>query len=86
MLGLVDMATWGVSELKPWFVSTVVLAVVALAVGLVIPPVNDATFARRTRQLAWVASSLGVVARMIGIVVGLAFLTVIVLHCVDNEM
>jgi hypothetical protein len=78
--GLADMATWGSGSLEQTLWVTVVLAVVGLGVGLAIAPVNDAALFDAPHDTHGVVSSVVVVARMIGMVAGLALLTGIGLH------
>lgn len=77
--GLVVMSTWGRGSLAP-VSSVVVLALVGLGVGLALAPVNDAALAGADDDAHGTISALVVVARMVGMVVGLALLTAIGLH------
>jgi MFS family permease len=78
-LGLALMTTWGGGSLGHAS-STVVLALTGLGIGLALAPVNDAALAQAARETHGTASALVVVARMVGMVVGLALLTAIGLH------
>ncbi len=77
--GLAVMTTWGRGSLEGGSAS-VVLALTGLGVGLALAPVNNAALARSGDDAAGTASALVVVARMVGMVVGLALLTAIGLH------
>lgn len=79
-LALFQMSTWGVDALDSWLLPTVMLVLAGLGVGLAIAPVNDAALHDAPHTAHGVASSLLVVARMVGMVVGLALLTAIGLH------
>ncbi len=75
-VGLAIMSGWGKGDLGHWS-ATLVLVVVGLGVGLAIAPVNNAALAEAPADAHGVASALVVVARMVGMVVGLALLTAI---------
>ena len=60
--------------------ATPVLVLVGLGLGLALAPVNAAALASAPRDAHGVVSSLVVLARMVGMVVGLALLTAIGLH------
>jgi MFS family permease len=77
--GLLVMSTWGDGSLAGFW-SYVVLIAVGLGVGLALAPVNNAILADCPPEAQGTASALVVVARMVGMVVGLALLTAIGLH------
>ncbi len=77
--GLLVMTTWGRGSLESPS-ATVVLAAVGFGVGLALAPVNNAALADAPAEAHGTASALVVVARMVGMVVGLALLTAIGLH------
>jgi MFS family permease len=78
-MGLFAMSRWGDGALDH-LSATVVLALVGLGIGLALAPVNNAALAAAPDDAHGVASALVVVARMVGMVVGLALLTAIGLH------
>ena len=73
--GLLVMSRWTLQSVTETVPATVVLVVVGLGMGLALAPVNDAALADSPPHAHGVASSLVVVARMVGMVVGLALLT-----------
>jgi hypothetical protein len=78
--GMLVMSSWTLASIEDTVPATVVLAVVGLGVGLALAPVNNAALADSPDDAHGVASSLVVVARMVGMVVGLALLTSIGLN------
>ncbi|MDC5696762.1 MFS transporter [Intrasporangium calvum] len=78
--GMFVMSTWTVASLQDPVSTTIVLAVVGLGIGLALAPVNNAALADSPSHAHGVASALVVVARMVGMVVGLALLTSIGLN------
>jgi hypothetical protein len=79
-VGLFGMSRWGLHSLEQVVPTTLLLVVVGLGVGLAIAPVNNAALADAPPDGHGVASSLVIVARMVGMVVGLALLTSIGLN------
>ncbi|KRE39402.1 MFS transporter [Janibacter sp. Soil728] len=77
--GLVVMSGWDRGSLTE-ITSTITLAVVGFGLGMALAPVNDAALADSPQHAHGTASSLVVVARMVGMVVGLALLTGVGLH------
>ena len=77
--GLLVMSGWGPGSLQSWS-ATPVLVLVGLGLGLPLAPVNAAALASARDDVHGVVSSLVVLARMVGMVVGLGLLTAVGLH------
>lgn len=78
--GLFAMSRWTLASLDEALPTTVVLVAVGLGMGLALAPLNNAVLADSPPHAHGVASSLVVVARMVGMVVGLALLTAVGLN------
>jgi MFS family permease len=78
--GMLVMSGWTLASIEDPVPATVVLIAVGLGIGLALAPVNNAALADSPHHAHGIASSLVVVARMVGMVVGLALLTSIGLH------
>ncbi len=78
-IGLWLMSAWSGHALDQ-VSSTVELVLVGLGIGVAIAPLNDAALHDAPQDAHGMASALVVVARMVGMVVGLALLTGIGLH------
>lgn len=72
--GLFVMSGWESGSLDT-LGATITLAVVGLGLGMALAPVNDSALADAPQDAHGTASSLVVVSRMVGMVVGLALLT-----------
>ncbi|MHB1475010.1 MAG: MFS transporter [Dermatophilaceae bacterium] len=77
--GLMVMSGWGHGSLQSWS-ATPVLVLVGLGLGLPIAPVNAAALASASDDAHGLVSALVVLARMVGMVVGLGLLTAIGLY------
>ncbi|MFS0884591.1 MFS transporter [Aeromicrobium sp. 179-A 4D2 NHS] len=71
----VVMANWDAEALESPVASTVVLAACGLGFGLAIAPVNAALLEHTADEVHGLASALVVVARMIGMLIGISVLT-----------
>jgi len=78
-IGLALMSGWAQASLQSWS-TTPVLALAGLGIGLAVAPVNAAALADAPGEAHGVVSSLVVLARMVGMVAGLALLTAVGLH------
>ena len=78
-VGLFLMSRWESGSLE-LFSATATLAIVGFGLGMALAPVNDAALADSPQDAHGTASSLVVVTRMVGMVVGLALLTGVGLH------
>ena len=74
-VSILAMAQWERSSLDAVVATTLPLVGAGLGVGLAIAPVNDAALADAVEEGHGAVSSLVVVSRMVGMVVGLALLT-----------
>jgi MFS family permease len=72
--GFVAMSGWGMTSLDDGW-SSVTLVVAGFGFGLALAPVNAALLATTDRDVHGVASALLVVARMVGMLVGISVLT-----------
>lgn len=75
-VGFVLMANWGLESLRQ-VSAAMVLAMTGLGFGLALAPVNAALLATTKDSVHGVASALLVVARMVGMLVGISALTTI---------
>ena len=82
--GFLWMAQWGETSLDG-FVSNVPLVVGGLGFGLALAPVNAAILSTTAQDTHGLASALVVVARMVGMLVGISVLTTWGLHQLHNE-
>lgn len=74
-VGMLVMSGWTLHSIEDPVLATATLVVVGLGIGLALAPVNNAALADSPSHAHGVASALVVVARMVGMVVGLALLT-----------
>lgn len=75
-VGFLLMSRWGVDSLESW-TATVPLVVGGLGFGLALAPVNAAVLASTRDDAHGLASAMVVVARMVGMLVGISALTTI---------
>ncbi|AXH97081.1 MFS transporter [Ornithinimicrobium avium] len=83
---VLDMGRWDRGTLDDALATTLPLVGAGLGVGLAIAPVNDAALADAREDGHGTVSSLVVVARMVGMVVGLALLTSLGLRRFEQEV
>ena len=74
--GFLAMSRWDITSLESW-TATVPLVVGGLGFGLALAPVNAAILASTADAVHGVASAMVVVARMVGMLVGISALTTI---------
>ncbi|SHF92032.1 MFS transporter [Geodermatophilus nigrescens] len=84
-LALWAMTGWGETSLDSW-TSTVVLLAAGLGFGLAIAPVNAVLLAVTGPEVHGSASALAVVARTVGMLVGLSLLTAVALRRFTAEV
>ena len=82
--GFLWMAQWGETSLDG-FASNVPLVVGGLGFGLALAPVNAAILSTTAHDTHGLASALVVVARMVGMLVGISVLTTWGLHQLHTE-
>ena len=75
-VGFVLMTRWGLTSLSEWS-ANIALVVCGFGFGLALAPVNAALLAFTDDDVHGVASAFVVVARMVGMLVGISALTVI---------
>jgi hypothetical protein len=66
--------------------ATVALLVAGFGFGLALAPINTAVLGATAPEVHGLASALTVVARMIGMLVGVSFLTVLALHSLYADL
>jgi MFS family permease len=79
-LGFAFMSRWNVDTLDHHVSSTAVLVICGFGFGLALAPVNAAVLASTDAEVHGVSAAMVVVARMVGMLVGISALTTIGLH------
>jgi MFS family permease len=79
-VGFLLMSRWEVDALEHHVTSTAVLVVCGFGFGLALAPVNAAILASTDAEVHGVTTAMVVVARMVGMLVGISALTTIGLH------
>ena len=79
-VGFVLMSRWGLTSLDHHVLATLPLLLGGLGFGLALAPVNAAVLASTEHRDHGLASALVVVARMVGMLVGISVLTTVGLH------
>lgn len=83
-VGFALMSRWDAHTLDHWPLPTLVLAFTGLGFGLAIAPVNAALLDHTEAEVHGVASALLVVARMVGMLLGISALTAIGLRAFER--